>query len=240
MNKLWDKGIILILIPLLIACASTSSQTAEVTRIVVQPEEVTRIVLQPVEVTRIVLQTIEVTREVKIVVTPTVIKPSNTPTPKPTNTPKAPEIGQRGNPVPLGRSMQLVQADKKEFEVSIVESFRGDEAWARIKKANQFNDEAQPDMEYILVRIQVNYTKGPGDEPLNLDQYNFKTVSQGQFVDIPSIVEPEPQFKVKYFPGANGGGWAAYEVFADDPNPLLVIGADSAGVGGFYFSVVPR
>jgi hypothetical protein len=68
-------------------------------QLVPQIVEVTRVVAQTVEVTRVNLQTVEVTREVKLVVT-TTPRPA-TPTPKPTSTPEALEVGSRSNPVAL-------------------------------------------------------------------------------------------------------------------------------------------
>jgi hypothetical protein len=136
----------------------------------------------------------------------------------------------------LGQSFGLVKGETKKFKLSVTEAYRGEGAWARIKKANQFNDPPQEGMEYLLVRISVDYLEGPQDEALQMDGFDFRAVSKGQILDVPSVVKPKPEFDISYFPGASGGGWAAYEVFADDPDPTLVIGLDYRGTGGFYFA----
>jgi len=81
--------------------------------------------------------------------------------------------------------------------------------------------------------------EGPANEPLNIEEYKVRAVSHNQFVASVSVVEPEPRFDISFFPGAHGGGWVALTVYKDDPDPLIVVGADYEGRGGSYFTTHP-
>ena len=216
-----------------LACGGGEPQQVEVVK------EVTRIVPETVEVevTQVVPQTVEVTRIVQVVVTAT--SPPPTRTPRPTATPEAPEVGSRANPVPFSEPFGLVMGQTKQFTLSVTRAHRGDEAWSRILEANQFNDPPLEGMEYILLYVEVDYTEGPADEPLQLDTYDFDVVSKGQVIESVSVVEPDPEFSISFFPAAARGGWFAWPCFVDAPGPLLVIGMDLLGRRGFYFAPPP-
>ena len=94
-------------------------------------------------------------------------------------------------------------------------------------------------MSNCMLWIEVNYLEGPDDDPLELKWTNFDVVSNGQIIEYQSIIEPEPELDISYFPGASGGGWLGWPVFPDDPDPLLAIGMDYRGRGGFYFVTHP-
>jgi hypothetical protein len=180
--------------------------------------------------------------------------PTNTPeptntstptrTPRPTNTPRptatpTPRVGQRSNPVPFGESLDLVMNDEMEFTLSLTKVHRGEQAWNKIKKANRYNDPPPEGMEYLLVRAMVDYTEGPSDEALRLNQWDFRIISQGQIIEPEAIVDPEPEFDIEFFPGASGDGWMTWPIVEGDEEPLLVIGMDYDGSGGFFFEAWP-
>jgi len=127
--------------------------------------------------------------------------------------------------------------ETKHFTLTIAEVHRGKAAWDKIIAANQFNDPPAAGMEYLLLSVKVDYVEGPADEALTLDQWDFRIVSKGQILEPVAVVEPEPEFDVSFFPGASGGGWMAWPVYVDDPDPLLAIGLDYAGRGA---SISPR
>jgi hypothetical protein len=163
-------------------------------------------------------------------------KPTNTP--RPTNT-LIPEPGTRSQPVSFGEQFGLVMGGDKRFYLSLTEVHRGEEAWTKINKANRFNDPPPEGMEYLLLYAQVEYLEGPSDEALQLNQWDCRIVSEGQIVEPESVVEPEPEFDISFFPGAVGGGWMAWTIFEDDEYPLLAVGMDYDGSGGFYFEALP-
>ncbi len=148
------------------------------------------------------------------------------------------KFGSRQNPVPRGFAVSLVYDKTMHFEIGVVEVIRGDEAWKRIRAANQFNDAPKPDQEYVLVRFIVNYVDGPTDAPYELDSYYaFKSVTMMQMMRSPSVASMSSDIELKLFPGGRASIWAAKFVQKDDPTPLLVLGSDDNGKGGFYFAI---
>ena len=85
------------------------------------------------------------------------------------------------------------------FYFTLTKSFTGDKAWNRIKEANMFNDPPPEGMEYLLLYAEVDYFEGPSDEALQLSQWDFRIVSDGQIIDPESIVEPDPAFDINFF-----------------------------------------
>ena len=147
--------------------------------------------------------------------------------------------GQRDDPVPFGEKLGLVLGSDKKFYLTITEAYQGEEAWSRILDANRFNDPPLDGMEYLLLYVQIDYAEGPSDEPLQLDLWDFNVVSKGQIIEVESIVPPEPEFDISFFPGASGGGWMAWPMIEGDEVPMLVAGMKRDGTGGFYFEALP-
>lgn len=158
--------------------------------------------------------------------------------PLPTPTP-TPTIGDRAEPIPFEVTFFLFQEEDKAFSLTLSESYRGEEAWARIIEANQFNDPPPAGMEYLLLYAAVDYDLGPADKALNLDDWDFRIVSRDQILKPTAVVVPEPAFELSFFPGASGGGWMAWTVFEGDPAPLLAYGMAYDGSGGVYFATQP-
>jgi hypothetical protein len=126
--------------------------------------------------------------------------------------------------------------EEKEFYLSITEAYHGQEAWARVKAANMFNDPPPESMQYVLIFANIQYVAGPDDEPLQLSEFDFHSVSNGQVLDIPSVVSPDPALDISFFPGATGGGWVTLQALQDDSDPLAVVGMSYDGAGGFYLA----
>jgi hypothetical protein len=154
----------------------------------------------------------------------------------PTRTPTL-EVGSRRAPYPVGESVSLTQNDTMDFIFTIKDVIRGEEAWNKIINANQFNEPPPEGMEWVLVYLHVYYAKGPSpDTVLEMNLFDFGTVSNNRiFDDIVSVVLPDPEFNISLFPGAEGEGWIAKQVFADDPSPLLYAGNPTGSA--IYFSL---
>ena len=162
------------------------------------------------------------------------------PTLPPEPTPTAPpSISSRSEPVPFGDTFGFLEKEDHVFLLTVVESYRGEEAWARLLEANRFNEPPAEGMEYLLLYAHVDYLPGVSDQTLRLDQWDLRIVSQNQVLKPPAIVEPDPAFDLEFFPGASGGGWMAWTVFVGDEVPLLVYGLDYDGTGGAYFAATP-
>ena len=152
--------------------------------------------------------------------------PTRTPTPEPTEEPSptpvpTPALGQRGLPVPLGETF-VWRGDGREVELSVEQVILGDEAFELILEANRHNDPLAEGFSYALVSTRARYITGDESEPWGMDEFDFVVVSNNRIWKAPSVVDPEPNFEWKGFPGAEGEGWMTFVVYADDPSPNLV------------------
>ncbi|MGV8026169.1 MAG: hypothetical protein AB2L18_06405 [Anaerolineaceae bacterium] len=152
----------------------------------------------------------------------------------------SPEVGTRSNPVPLGQPLGLVYQNIANFQITILEVMRGQDAWNMISQANMFNEQPSEGMEYILAKVGITHqTSTQQDYTLSIDSFYFKSVSNNQILDSPSIVEPEPELNANLFPGGYGEGYITVLTYADDPAPLIVfedwISFDS---NPFYFATI--
>ena len=81
-------------------------------------------------------------------------------------------------------------------------------------------------MEYLVAQVDLVYIKGSEDEAEDISSTSFGSYSKLQLVVSDAIVPPQPDVDFEGFPGATHTGWIAIEVFKDDPNPMIVLGAD--------------
>lgn len=146
-------------------------------------------------------------------------------------------FGYRANPVPFGETISLVKNENQIFDLTVVEILHGDDAWIVIQKANEyFNEEAPEGLEYVLVKLSVNYKEGPADSLLELSSYDFGIVSKNNILDESLLViEPEPEFEPQLFPGGICEGHIVKVKFEDDPDALLYYGRP--GKSAYYFSL---
>ena len=96
-----------------------------------------------------------------------------------------------------------------DWEITVTEVVRGDDAWKMIQEANQFNDPPGDGMEYALARVRVRFgaTKERADY---IDGWAFRGAgAAGVIYDLPSVVEPEPQLSAALYPGGIQEGWVA-------------------------------
>lgn len=95
------------------------------------------------------------------------------------------------------------------FQATILEVVRGDEAAAKIKEANQFNDPAPDGQEYILIKARVRALNGrTPDATFGIDKSLFKLTGEKNVVyDVPATVAPEPRLDAFAFPGGEIEGW---------------------------------
>lgn len=151
--------------------------------------------------------------------------PELTKEPSPTPVP-TPALGQRGLPVPLGETF-VWRGDGREVELTIQRTMMGDEALTMVLEANSFNDAPGEGFVYALVYAKARYLTGDESEPWDMDEFDFVVVSKNRLLKAPSVVDPEPNFGWKGFPGSEAEGWMTFVVYADDPAPALVFTPDS-------------
>jgi len=69
----------------------------------------------------------------------------------------------RGSAVPFSKAAKISDG-KTNFEVSVVQVERN--ASAMVKKANMFNSDPLPGMDYLAIKVKLNYLSGSQDKPV--------------------------------------------------------------------------
>jgi hypothetical protein len=139
---------------------------------------------------------------------------------------------------PAPRSEKIITDD---WELSILDVIRGDEAWKMAQEANQFNDPPQEGFEYIAVKVHVRYI-GTEDKPSSMDGSFFKsTGSAGILHDAPSVVDPSPQLDISLYPGGEFEGWIVVQASVGETNMMLVFEPlfDFSGKNKRFISLEP-
>jgi hypothetical protein len=129
--------------------------------------------------------------------------------------------------------------DPHTAEVTLLEIIRGNQAWQRIRQANEFNEPAPPGQEYLLARMRFKLTGGPSpDRQYALWYGAFTAVSQdGRDYPLSDVVVPEPPIDANLYPGASHEGWAVFQVSDDDEQPRLAFGRAFDGTGGAWWKL---
>jgi hypothetical protein len=124
---------------------------------------------------------------------------------------------ERANPAPFGETVTT-----EDWELTIVEVVRGDEAWTTVQEANQFNDPPEEGMEYIAIRASTRYI-GTEDKPRAVDASFFNSMDDGNVLyDLPVVVDPVPALEATLYPGGEYEGWVTLQA-AQDATGLLAV-----------------
>ena len=131
---------------------------------------------------------------------------------------KPTDLGREQNN-PAARTDKLTSED---WELSVNEIIRGDEAWTIVQEANPFNDPPKEGMEYIVVNVHVRDI-GTIDQADSIDGSSFQsTGSKGVFYESPSVAGPAPSLDVSLFPGGEYEGWIVLLAAKGETGVLLV------------------
>jgi hypothetical protein len=80
-------------------------------------------------------------------------------------------------------------------------------ATTRVKQANAFNDDPPPGMDYLLMRMNLDYLKGPPSKPLTTPWLGYAVLVDAQLWSA-FAVPPEPKFANQdVVPGQSVEGW---------------------------------
>jgi hypothetical protein len=110
----------------------------------------------------------------------------------------------------------------EDWEITIVESVRGDNAWAMVQNANQFNDPPEDGMEYIAIKAHVRQI-GTEDAYVNISDAEFSiTGSEGTLYDLPPVVDPDPPLEASLFPNGVFEGWFVMQVTKGETDLVLI------------------
>ncbi len=113
------------------------------------------------------------------------------------------------------------------WEFSIVEVLRGDEALSKLEEASSSNGPPDdPGMEYVLVQVHVRYI-GTDDEEHRIDPTFFKSIDSANVIyDKPSILDvrnPSPVLQGELLPGEEYEGWITVLAAKSETNLVLII-----------------
>lgn len=196
-----------------------------------------------VPVTRVV----EVTREViiTVVASPTpfgYIAPTETPAPTPPPDFGDAEWGSPDWPVaigePAGMYIQTDDGNDQGFDVTVLNVHRGDEAMRRILETDPDNPPPPDGYEFVLLLVKVD---ADADNPglIEFGPSEGSILTNGEYIKFddeadytPCCLKPPFEFQLS----ANKVQWGyiALPVWADDPEPLFLLGSREYGV---YFSL---
>lgn len=143
---------------------------------------------------------------------------------------------ERGSPAPFGEAVTT-----EDWQVTLLEVVRGDEAWTMVQEANRFNDPPEEGMEYIAVKVHVRYISTV-DESAQMDGSYFKTTGSASVLyDWPSVVEPSPELSITLFPGGEYEGWVILQAAQDETDLIAVFEPllDFSGKNKRFLSLEP-
>ncbi len=124
----------------------------------------------------------------------------------------------RANPFPPSTIVDVLN-----WEIQVLEAIRGDAAWQIVHEANQFNDPAPEDMEYLLVKLRVKATFTDA-EARSIGRGDFDLVGQRAVVYTGfAAVPPDPILEAELSPDNETEGWIAYLVGQEESNLLLIV-----------------
>jgi len=119
-----------------------------------------------------------------------------------------------------------------DMKITLLEVFRGEEAWMRIKAAASSNKPAASGTEYVLARVKFEYRARviPGlcVHKLVPEQFAAYSVSGEEYKTAP-VASPKPEMRRDLKSGESFEGWLAFTVPKDDRSPLLSFAADAGG-----------
>ena len=128
------------------------------------------------------------------------------------------------DPAPAGTIVATEQ-----WEFTILEVLRGDDAWDALYEASEYNDPPEAGMEYVLVRLAVRNISD-ADEPTLCDYDLLDIVGDEREVyEHPYLTVPNPRLEAWLYPTGEAEGWVALQV-AEGETGLTLILSDS------YFS----
>jgi hypothetical protein len=126
---------------------------------------------------------------------------------------------QRNAPIPFGET-----AIADEWEITILETLRGDAAATLVQAANQFNEPLVEGIEYIAIKARLRYLgSGRSDYAEQVMGGEFKIIGeQNKIYDRVSVVAPEPALQGFVFAGGVLEGWDIFAVSAGEQKLALV------------------
>ncbi|WP_179151857.1 S-layer homology domain-containing protein [Oceanobacillus senegalensis] len=137
------------------------------------------------------------------------------------------EVGtSRTNPAGTGEVITVEKDDwlngYQKYEVELLDTISGDEAWEIVSDANPFNNAPNSGMKYVLAKFRVKVLELE-NEPFQINHAKFDAVSQEgvkyeQFISISGL---SPELRTDIYEGGEHEGWTYFMVHEDDA-PFVV------------------
>jgi hypothetical protein len=132
-----------------------------------------------------------------------------------------------GRDKPAGRTEKLVTEN---WELSINQVVRGEDAWTMVLDANEYNDPPAEGMEYLAVNLHVRYI-GTVDRAENINSSYFSsTGNAGVLYDLPLVLEPAPPLDIVLYPGGAYDGWIVLQAAKGETGVMLAFTPQSDSV----------
>jgi len=135
-------------------------------------------------------------------------------------------IGTRSNPLPFGETITVKEniyddsynAYESLLDITLLETVRGDAAWAIIEKENMYNEPAAEGFEYVLIKVKGFLKESKtDDDSLYFSNMSFNFVSnEGEVYEWVSAVVPNELSKELYNGGSSEGFIANQVKIGDD------------------------
>jgi hypothetical protein len=108
------------------------------------------------------------------------------------------------------------------WELSILEVARGEQAWKMVQDADSANQAPGEGREYIAIRVRARYIGV--EDPLEVIDGSFFRIadSAGRFFYPPLVLEPAPRLDVSLLPGGESEGWVVVQAASGESDPLLI------------------
>lgn len=105
------------------------------------------------------------------------------------------------------------------WEATVLEMVRGEEAWQQLRATNQFNDPAPEGQEYLLLRLRLKVT-GSSES-----YFIYPAVTGDRYIRYSAApaVTPDPRLPSEFTAGQTAEGWLPYLVGQGEGNLMLVV-----------------
>jgi hypothetical protein len=108
------------------------------------------------------------------------------------------------------------------WEITLLEAVRGEEAWTWLQAVNQYNDPPATGLEYVVARVRARYI-GTEDEAASISGSSFRSTGDAGIVyDNPVVVEPAPVLDAYLFPGGTYEGWITVQAEQGETGLMLI------------------